>query len=417
RHIRYATRVALERLPVELWQARVLGETTDEALITGAVGLARQADASLQPKLLAALGRIEFNRLSEFQRLELLRAYQLVFIRMGEPDDAARSQLSAKLDPLFPSDSDALDRELSTLLVYLRSPTIIRKLIVLMQQPSRHDFPVTEELLARNKGYGGTIATMLAHFPDQMQMHYAFVLRNVKDGWTLDERKSYFEWFDKARKWSGGASFQGFLRNIDRDAFENATEKERLAIEAFGARTPYQPPPLPKPAGPGRDWTAADVIGLAAKGLKGRNFDRGQKMFAATRCVICHRFAGDGGATGPDLTQLAGRFNLKDLTEAIVEPSKVISDQYRATVVQTAQGEVLTGRIVSEDKESFTLVADPEDPTKTRRLKKSDVDEMQASPISLMPKDLLKPLSQDEVLDLLAYLLSRGNKNDPMFRK
>jgi putative heme-binding domain-containing protein len=114
---------------------------------------------------------------------------------------------------------------------------------------------------------------------------------------------------------------------------------------------------------------------------------------------------------------LAGRFNLKDLTEAIVEPSKVISDQYRATIVQTAQGEVLTGRIVSEDKDSFTLVADPEDPTKTRRVKKSDVDEMQASPISLMPKDLLKPLNQDEVLDLLAYLLSRGNKNDPMFRK
>ncbi|HEV7223126.1 MAG TPA: hypothetical protein VGN42_10530, partial [Pirellulales bacterium] len=128
-------------------------------------------------------------------------------------------------------------------------------------------------------------------------------------------------------------------------------------------------------------------------------------------------FAGDGGATGPDLTQLAGRFNLKDLTEAIVEPSKVISDQYRATLVQTAQGEILTGRIVSQDKDSFTLVADPEDPTKTRRVKKSDVDEMQASPISLMPKDLLKPLNQDEVLDLLAYLLSRGNKNDPMFRK
>jgi putative heme-binding domain-containing protein len=336
---------------------------------------------------------------------------------MGEPDDAARSALAAKFDPLFPGSSDALDRELSTLLVYLRSPNIIRKLLALMQQPSRHDFPVTEELLARNKGYGGTIATMLANFPDQMQMHYAFVLRNMKEGWTLDERKAYFQWFDKAHQWSGGASIQGFLRNIDRDAFENASEKERLAIEAFGARKAYQPPPLPKPAGPGRDWTLADVVGLAAKGLKGRNFNRGQKMFAATRCVICHRFAGDGGATGPDLTQLAGRFNLKDLTEAIVEPSKVISDQYRATVVQTARGEVLTGRIVSEDKESFTLVADPEDPTKTRRLKKSDVDEMQASPISLMPKDLLKPLNQDEVLDLLAYLLSRGNKNDPMFRK
>jgi len=40
-----------------------------------------------------------------------------------------------------------------------------------------------------------------------------------------------------------------------------------------------------------------------------------------------------------------------------------------------------------------------------------------ASPISLMPKDLLKPLNQNEVLDLLAYLLSRGNPQDPRFKK
>jgi len=417
RHIRYAARVALERLPTSLWQARVLAEKNPEAIITGAVGLARQADQSLQPKLLAALDRLEFGQLSEFQRLELLRAYELIFIRTGEGEEAARWQLVAKLDPLFPSQSDAANRELSTLLVYLRSPTIIRKTIALLQQPSRHDFPVTDELLARNRGYGGTITTMLASFPDQMQIHYAFVLRNMKEGWTLDERKAYFEWFDKARKWSGGASFQGFLRNIDREAFENASEKERLAIEAFGARKPYQPPPLPKPAGPGQDWTMADLLELAAQGLKGRDFERGQKMFAATRCVVCHRFAGDGGATGPDLTQLAGRFNVKDLSEAMIEPSKVISDQYRATIVQTDAGKTLTGRIVSEDEDSLTMVVDPEDPTKTQKIHRSEIDELQPSPVSLMPKDLLQPLNRDEVLDLLAYLLSRGNKNDPMFRK
>lgn len=417
RHIRYAARVALERLPVATWHDRVLGEKNAEELVTGVVGLARQADKSLQPKLLAALDKLNWSRLSEFQQLELLRAYQLVFIRMGEGEETARSQLVAKFDPLFPAKSDAINRELSTLLVYLRSPTIIRKTIALMQQPSRHDFAVTDELLARNRGYGGTITTMLANFPDQMQMHYAFVLRNMKEGWTLDERKAYFEWFEKARKWSGGASFQGFLRNIDREAFENASEKERLAIEAFGARKPYLPPPLPKPAGPGQDWTVAELVGMTAEGLRGRDFERGQKMFAATRCVICHRFAGDGGATGPDLTQLAGRFNVKDLSEAIVEPSKVISDQYRATIVQTDAGKTLTGRIVSEDDDSLTMVVDPEDPTKTQKIHRSEIDELVPSPVSLMPKDLLKPLNRDEVLDLLAYLLSRGNKNDAMFRK
>ncbi len=80
--------------------------------------------------------------------------------------------------------------------------------------------------------------------------------------------------------------------------------------------------------------------------MKDRSFSNGEKMFAATRCVVCHRFYGDGGATGPDLTQSAGRFSYKDMVESIVEPSKVVSDQYRASVVSTLSGKKLTGKII-----------------------------------------------------------------------
>jgi hypothetical protein len=45
------------------------------------------------------------------------------------------------------------------------------------------------------------------------------------------------------------------------------------------------------------------------------------------------------------------------------------------------------------------------------------VEEQHLSATSLMPADLLKPLNESEVLDLFAYLLSRGNPNDPVFRK
>lgn len=417
RHIRFAARLALENQDVKLWQDRLLAETVPEMLITGAVGLARQGDKSLLPKLIASLGQLDLATLPETRRLELLRAYQLAFIRLGEPDDALRLPLVAKLDPLFPSPSDPVNRELSALLVYLRSPTIVRKAVALLEQPPKREVADLGALLERNKGYGGFVAEMLANYPDVTQLHYAFVLRNVKQGWTLPERKAYFGWFDRARGWNGGASYQGFLRNIEREAFENASEHERLAIEAFGARKPYQPPTLPMPAGPGRDWTVADLIGLAEKGLKARDFENGQKMFAATRCIICHRFAGDGGATGPDLTQLAGRFTVKDLSEAMIEPSKVISDQYRASLIETKDGQIVSGRVVSETAGSLIVVANPEDPTKTVEVRRDNIEAIQASPVSLMPDGLLKPLNQDEVLDLLAYLLSRGNKKDPMFRK
>ncbi len=65
----------------------------------------------------------------------------------------------------------------------------------------------------------------------------------------------------------------------------------------------------------------------------------------------------------------------------------------------------------------MTLLIDPEDASKVVVIKKSDIEEQQPSPVSLMPKDLLKQLNQNEVLDLLAYLLSRGNPQDPLFKK
>ena len=132
--------------------------------------------------------------------------------------------------------------------------------------------------------------------------------------------------------------------------------------------------------------------------------------------MVCHRFAGDGGATGPDLTQAAGRFGVKDMAEAILEPSKIISDQYRATMVATTDGQVYTGRVVNDGKDEVWMLTDPEDPTKSVRLPRTKIEEMAPSSASLMPDKLIDTLNEDEVLDLLAYLLSRGEANDPMFK-
>jgi len=63
------------------------------------------------------------------------------------------------------------------------------------------------------------------------------------------------------------------------------------------------------------------------------------------------------------------------------------------------------------------MLIDPEDSTKTVEIKKSDIEEQQLSPVSLMPKDLLKTLNEKEVLDLLAYVLSRGNSREAFYTK
>jgi putative heme-binding domain-containing protein len=417
RFTRYAARIALENQPVALWQEKVLIYSTTDALLTGVVALARQGDKSLQPKLLEALARLDFGRLEERQQLDLIRAYSLVFTRMGEPDKATAGKLAARFDPYYPSKSDFVTRELCQLLVYLKSPTVLAKTIELLKKPSVHTpQPGMADVITRNKGYGGAIQKMLDQAPDQQKISLVFSLRNLKDGWTMDQRNVFFNTMNEARTWSGGSSYQNFLNEMEKNAYDNASEADRLAIEAAGLRKPFKPKELPKPVGPGKDWTMDDVLALEKK-MKDRSFYNGEKMFAAARCVVCHRFYGDGGATGPDLTQSAGRFSFKDMAESIIDPSKVISDQYKASVVFTNDGKTLTGKVVSEGKDTITVLTDPEDSTKVKELKRNEVDEIKPSAVSLMPKDLLKPLNEDEVADLMAYLLSRGDPTNPIFKK
>lgn len=431
RFIRYAARIALEHQPADSWRDMVLGSTAPYQLINGVAGLARVGgDAALRHRLVESLDKLNWATLTPTQRLELLRTYQLIFVRLGEPEEADRQMVLKKLDERFPAtqlpggndphvqlELNDLNRELANVLVYLKAPGISTRIATLLAAPPQQIAPDYGELLSRNAGYGGTLLAVQKNHPDVMQMHYAFALRNLKSGWTIEDRKVFFNWFNTARTWSGGASYQGFLRNIDKEAWENATEQEKLAIEAFGARKPVLPPELPKAAGPGQDWTVDSILAAAGPELKGRDFENGKKMFAAGRCILCHRYDAEGGATGPDLTQLAGRFALKDMAEAVVDPNKVVPDLFRATVIETKSGQVYTGRIASETADSVTIITNPEDATKFQTIPIAEIETRTVSMTSQMPKDLLKSLNQDEVLDLMAYLLSRGNKNAPMFKK
>ncbi|MFN9988099.1 MAG: heme-binding protein, partial [Pirellula sp.] len=97
-------------------------------------------------------------------------------------------------------------------------------------------------------------------------------------------------------------------------------------------------------------------------------------------------------------------------------PTQVIADQYITLVIKPWDATVHNGRIVNDVAGKVTLVVDPEDATKTVTLDRSDIEEEKVSKVSLMPAELLDKLNQDEVLDLLAFVLSRGNPNAPMFK-
>ena len=159
-----------------------------------------------------------------------------------------------------------------------------------------------------------------------------------------------------------------------------------------------------------------EALPLLEKKLVNRDYEHGRKMFGAANCFACHRFNGEGGAVGPDLTGLAGRFDRRAILESVLEPSKVISDQYEAVQILTTDGKIIVGRIVNLAGDGFKINTNMLDPDAQVSVDRKQIEEMMPSKTSMMPKGLINTLSEDEMLDLMAFLLSRGDRSAPMFK-
>jgi putative heme-binding domain-containing protein len=147
---------------------------------------------------------------------------------------------------------------------------------------------------------------------------------------------------------------------------------------------------------------------------RGRSFQRGREVFYQAQCSACHRYGDRGGAIGPDLTAVATRFKRQDLLESTTEPSKVLSEQYMNTSIETKAGLVVTGRVVEETEQKVVLRPNPLAPD-TVTVQKSEIESREHSKTSPMPTGLLNTFSREEVLDLLAYLESLGDSRHPNF--
>jgi putative heme-binding domain-containing protein len=125
-------------------------------------------------------------------------------------------------------------------------------------------------------------------------------------------------------------------------------------------------------------------------------------------CFACHRFANEGGAVGPDLTGAGGRFSPRDLLESIIEPSKTVSDLYAPIVITLTDGDTLTGQIVYLGTDTVEVNADMLNPGETTKVERKQIKSIKTSKTSPMPTGLLNSLPEDEIMDLLAYVLSGG---------
>jgi putative heme-binding domain-containing protein len=405
RFVRWAARTAIEHQDSKVWADKALAEKDPAKAIQALLALVRvstpcpfhrkpedpPADAGLQAKILDSLARIEFAKLPPDEKVNLLRTYQVLFHRFGMPRADQRESLLARLNPLYPDADRAVNGLFCELMVFLAAPDVAAKTMKLLREA-----PTQEE-----------------------QLEYVRSLRVLRDTWTPELRKEYFTWFLRAANYRGGASFRGFLRLIKADAVATLSDAEKAALKSVievDPATVKLPEEAPRPFV--KAYRMDDLAPLLEAGLKGgRDFDRGRKVFAAAKCFACHRYDNEGGAYGPDLTGVPGRFSPRDLLESILDPSKEISDQYAAVEIRTADDRVVVGRIVNLNNNNVSVNTNMLDPGSTVNVNRANIESMKPSRISMMPAGLLDTFKEDEILDLMAYLLSRGDRNSPMFKK
>ena len=397
RALRYAARVAIERQDLAAWQDRALGETDPVASIQAMLALARTGRPELREAVLGRLGRLPLEQLPEARLLEALRAYSLAFIRMGRSRQGLGQGAVERLGRMFPSSSRTLNQELCRLLVYLEDPSVIDKALRRIESGGRED-----------------------------KLFYFAALSQLRDGWTLSQRQTYFralnssqEEYLRAEKVFGrkglNRRFIYAIQSLRQSAVETLSKEELKALERFigdqGVMTAGDEEPV---RGFVRAWRVADFLPLLQQVQSGRSYEKGKSAYEAAECARCHRFGDQGGTTGPDITTVGSRFDAQYVLEALLDPSKVVSDRFFNESIRMENGVIHVGRVVYDDGTLLRFRADPYS-HKVTQVTADRIESRTVSRVSEMPEGMLDIFTEEEVLDLVAYIRSGGNPEDPAF--
>ncbi len=138
---------------------------------------------------------------------------------------------------------------------------------------------------------------------------------------------------------------------------------------------------------------------LQPEALASADLKKGKAVFENV-CGPCHKMYGDGGVMGPDLTG-SNRADIDYILLNVLDPSAEIQDDYRMVVITTRDGRNYSGNVISENNRQLTLRVVGQDPV---IINKSTIQSREVTPVSMMPMGLFENLSEQEIIELMAYL-------------
>lgn len=176
-------------------------------------------------------------------------------------------------------------------------------------------------------------------------------------------------------------------------------------------------PPSPRIV---KNWRVDDLAGDLERVQHGRSFESGKKAYEAALCGTCHRLNDKGGDLGPDLEKPVGKEPDQRkgiaLLRAILEPSRDIDEKYQTHVIVTDEGMIVAGIISERSAEAVTIRTRPVGSVTQRTIPVGQISSIDKLDISMMPEGLVDTLTKEQILDLLAYVESRGNPRSPHFQ-
>jgi putative heme-binding domain-containing protein len=138
---------------------------------------------------------------------------------------------------------------------------------------------------------------------------------------------------------------------------------------------------------------------LTSEVLVQADLHQGRKLYAQT-CAACHTLYGEGGKIGPDLTG-SGRSDLHYVLENIVDPSAMVSADYRMAIITLKDDRVLSGIVTRQDARTLTLREQAQETT----IPRDEITKLRWSSTSMMPDGLLQAMNENQVRDLVGYLM------------
>jgi len=415
REIRFAARIAMENQGIGKWGDEFNNATDAVRLIEFGIAAARTGNADLKELTYKKIAKINTSKLSDDQKLGLIRAQGLLIIKQANLDITL---IEPQWKNEFPSDNVYINEELANLFVASTNPTWLKKLFVIWQNAEEVDrtIMISDEVASRHDGYGKDIMNAKKRKTSAHKIALMDAMSRYTVGWTVGMQKEYYQGFNSLWDREGGNSYRGFILAILDCALASVpnnlrTDYRKISGAELGEYGRNVLADLPVPEGPGQNWSVDQIEELMSSSQLKANFKNGQKMYEAALCKACHAINGAGSNIGPELSQLGTRFSIRDIAISLVDPNLAVSDQYMVTNYNLKDGTVLRGKTVKIQNDTAFIMTNPLKPEHLRRLPVDKIEKEEKSNHSIMFPALLNRLNEQEVFDLMTFLLAGSEEN------